>query len=535
MTRNRSLPALTVTAAVLLAAGCSGSTSDSSASDSGAGERPVVVSVTEGQVEDLLPGNSQNSNVDNAVFSPLTRVDPDTGDLENLVAESIESEDQLNWTITIGEGWTFHDGSLVTAQSFADSWNLSADPSHALDGNSRMAVFDGYEEMNPSGGGAPSADTLSGVRVVDDRTLEVTLNSPNSLLPYVLSGTAYSPIPAGAADDLAAFATNPVGNGPFRVAEGGWSIGDQDIHLERYDDYAGPVAGVAEINLRVYQPTANPFTDLEAGQIDVALVDGDDLIRAREDMPSQVVDVELPALMYLAFPTYDDRFADQRIREAISLAIDREAIVDSLLSGIAEPATGIGPSGLVGADRSECASCRFDPEQARQLLAEAGGWTGPLTLVTFQDSVNDRVLQAISNQVSENLRLDEVEIVSQPIGQVYDALRAEQAQGPTLLYAGVTYPHVYAMANALLASGASLNLSGYDDATFTAMLGEATAAQDPEDADSLAAAAATYGLSSTPVAPLYYPTAGLVHSEDVEGTTHEFLGGVNLAGLTLRD
>lgn len=532
MSRSRSLTALAGAAALGLLAACSGGSDAAGDTAGGPDDDPVVVAVPESVLESVLPGESQNSHIDGALFSSLTQLDTTTGEVENLVAESIESEDQQHWTIKVAEGWTFHDGSPVTAQSFADSWNVTADPTNALNGNPRAAIFEGYEEMNPAEG-EPTADSLSGVEVIDESTLEVTLTEPNSLFPYALSASVYGPIPEGAADDIEAFATHPVGNGPFQAAGGGWDIGDQDVFLERYEDYAGTPAEVAEINLRVYQASANPYTDVEAGQLDLALVADDDLVRAKQDLPEQVVDVTLPAIVYLAFPLYDERFEDERVRQALSLAIDRETIVDSLMSGTAEPATGLGPDVLIGADQVECATCRFDPDEAQRLLEEAGGWSGPLRLMTYQEPGNERALEAVANQLRENLGIEQVEFESQPIGQLYDGLRADQAQGPTLLYSGVAYPHVYAMGNQVLTTGASLNMTRYDDEEFGDLMSRSAASGDPDEATSLAAQAATHALDSAPLTPLYYPKAGLVHSERVTAVVPEFLGGPRLASISV--
>ncbi|MFC7625571.1 ABC transporter substrate-binding protein [Microlunatus sp. GCM10028923] len=528
MARIRSLLAAVAALAFFVSAGCAAGPAASDTSSDGS----FVVAVAESIVQDLTPGASQASFVDYALFSPLTRVDPATGTVQNLVASSLETTDQVHWTIEIAPGWTFHDGSPVTAQSFADSWNTTATAANALSGNARMSIFEGYPAMNPEQG-EPTATELSGVEVTGERTLSITLSAPNSLLPYILSASRFAPIPASAADDLKAFATHPIGNGPFRVRDGGWALGDQDVFLDRYDGYAGTKAAAASVNLRVYQASSNPYTDFEAGQLDVALIDGDDLVRAKESTPEAVVDVNLPAVVYLGFPLYDKRFSDVRVRKAIALAVDRETIVSSLLSGTAEPAKGIGPSLLAGADRVTCESCAYDPAEAKRLLADAGGWSGPLKLMTYQEPTNERVLEAIANQLRDNLGITDVSFEAQEIGQLYDGLRAKKSQSPNLLYSGAPYPHVYAMANQLLTAGAPLNVTGYDDEEFAAIMERAASAGTPEEATALAVQAADRGLAAVPLTPLYYPKAGLVHSDRVGSVSAEILGGAYLAGVTV--
>jgi oligopeptide transport system substrate-binding protein len=507
---------------MLLLAACGGSGSTSGTDDS------FSVGVPTFFVQNLTPGSSGSSYVDYAIWSPLTRVDGQSGKLEMLVADSVESADNVTWTIKLKKGWTFHDGSPVTAKSFADSWNATALGANALTGNASMAVFQGYDKLNPPKG-KPAAKALSGVQVVDDSTLKVVLNKPNALLPYILSATAFAPLPESALKDLKAFATHPIGNGPFKVKNGGWEAGAQEIQLERYDGYAGTKAAAGEVDLRVYQETGAIYTDFQAGTIDLALLDGADLASAKKDIPNQVVDVQYPAIVYLSFPLYDSRFANPGVRKAISMAIDREAIVKSLLAGRAKAATGLAPPTLTGGGEAKCASCTFDPQQAKATLQAAGGWSGPMVLYTYQDPTNEKVLQAIANQLRTNLGIEKVTFEAQPVGQLYEGFAAKAVKGPSLLYSGAPYPHIYAMADQMFSAHAPLNVTGYDSKTFAGLLAQAASDRDAAATTALAKQGAELALADAPIAPLYWPLGGLVHSDKLSGVVPEVLGGARLA------
>jgi len=520
--RRRTLIAALGAVGMLVLAACSGS------SDTSGGDDSFSVGVPNFFVQTLTPGGTGSSYVDYAIWSPLTRVDGQSGKLEMLVAGSVESTDNVTWTIKLKSGWTFHDGSAVTAKSFADSWNATALGANALSGNASFAMFKGYDKLNPAKG-TQAAKALSGVRVVDDSTLEVTLNKPNALLPYILSATAFAPMPASAFQDLKAFGTHPIGNGPFKVKDGGWETGAQDIQLERFDGYAGTKATAGGVDLRVYQETGAIYTDFQAGTIDLALLDGADLASAKKDIPDQVVDVQYPAIVYLSFPLYDSRFANPGVRAAISMAIDREAIVKSLLAGRAAPASGLAPPTLVGGGEAKCASCTFDPQQAKATLQAAGGWNGPMVLYTYQDPTNEKVLQAVANQLRSNLGIEKVTFEAQPIGQLYEGFAGKAVKGPSLLYSGAPYPHIYAMADQMFSAGALLNVTGYDSTTFAGLLGQAASATDADTTTALAKQGAEQALADTPVAPLYWPLGGLVHAEKLSGVVPEVLGGARLA------
>jgi oligopeptide transport system substrate-binding protein len=516
--------AASMAVSMVLLAACAG---NSSATD---GDQSFAVGIPTFFVQNLTPGSSGSSYVDYAIWSPLTRVDGQSGKLEMLAADSIESSDNVNWTIKLKPGWTFHDGSPVTAQSFADSWNATALGANALTGNASLAIFDGYAAMNPPKG-KPAAKSLTGVKVVDKSTLKVTLSKPNALLPYILSSTTFAPLPASATKDLKNFGTHPIGNGPFKVKDGGWENGAQDIKLERYDGYAGTKAAAAGVDLHVYQQTGAIYTDYQAGTIDLALLDGADLSKAKKDTPDQVVDVQYPAIVYLSFPLYDSRFANPQLRKAISLAIDREAIVKSLLAGNAKAATGLAPPTLTGGGQAKCDGCTFDPQQAKAALQAAGGWNGPMTLYTYQDPTNEKVLQAIANQLRTNLGLEKVSFESQPISQLYEGFAGKSIKGPSLLYSGAPYPHIYAMADQMFSTGAPLNVTGYDSKSFNGLLAQAASSKDAGSTTNFAKQAADQALADLPVAPLYWPIGGLVHSDKLSGVVPEVLGGARLSAV----
>jgi len=496
----------------------------------GGGDSSLVLGLPSFFVTNLAPGGTGGSNIDYAVWTPLTTIEAGTGDLVPGVAEEWTSDDQKTWTIKLQDGWTFHDGSPVTAQSFVDSWNATATAANALNGNAQMAIIEGYDEMNPPKG-KPTATELSGLEAVDELTLRVTLKEPNSLFPYLIANPVFAPMPEGAADDLKSFATHPIGNGPYKLRDGGFDADDQDVYLVPYEDYAGEPAEVDEIDLRIYQDPATIYTDFQAGSIDLALLDGDNLATAKEEFPDQVVDVDFPALVYLGFPAYDDRFTPE-IREAISMAIDREAIVEGLLQGNGTPATGLAPDVLTGGGEAECPSCTFDADAAKQALDDAGGWSGDLVLYTYQDPTNERVLEAVTNQIRSNLGIEDVKFEALPIDQLYERFGAQSIDGPSLAYAGASFPHLFALADQMLNPGQLLNVTGYDNPEFTqAMTAAVTENASIEDTTEQVRAAVDQALADAPIAPLFWPQGGLVHSEKVSNVVPEFLGGARLSLL----
>ncbi|HEX6579152.1 MAG TPA: ABC transporter substrate-binding protein, partial [Jiangellaceae bacterium] len=160
----------------------------------------------------LIPANTNETCGGNpqqqGIFSMLVRYDPDTAAPEMEIAESIESDDNITWTVTLKDGWTFHDGSPITANSFVDAWNFSALGENGYLSSYFFEPIEGFAEvqgeLDDEGAyieGSATAETMSGLEVVDDRTFTITLTSPQSAFPQRLGYTAFAPLPEVFYDD----------------------------------------------------------------------------------------------------------------------------------------------------------------------------------------------------------------------------------------------------------------------------------------------------------------------------------------------
>src|SRR5215217_4858447 len=166
----RSTARLMIAASAVLAlslAGCSASTSDTDDADAD----PIRFAVE--QPDSLVPGNQFTSyNIVIAMFSPLTAID-DEGEITYVAAESVESDDATLWTVTLRDGWTFHDGTPITAQDYVDTWNYAAYGPNGWVNGAQLAGVVGYADLNPAEGAEPTASELAGLTVVDDLTFTV--------------------------------------------------------------------------------------------------------------------------------------------------------------------------------------------------------------------------------------------------------------------------------------------------------------------------------------------------------------------------
>src|SRR5919107_5542118 len=169
----------------------------------------------------FVPGNtteSEGHQVISALWTGLVEYATDGAVEYTGVAESIESEDNTTWTITLRDGWTFHDGTPVTAQSFVDAWNYTAYSPNAQGASYFMANIEGYgdlqapvDEATGEPSGDPAAEEMSGLEVVSDTEFTVTLATPFAQFPVTVGYNAFFPLPESFFEDPEAAGFKPIG------------------------------------------------------------------------------------------------------------------------------------------------------------------------------------------------------------------------------------------------------------------------------------------------------------------------------------
>lgn len=514
------LAALAVGAALLTVTACGGGSGDdgSSTGGDGGGEGTGgTFSVGIDEPDSLIPGRAQGAFDEmHALFSGLVRFG-DQSEPQMLHAESVESDDNVVWTITIKPGWTFHDGTPVTAQSYADAWNATAYGPNAWGNNTQLSNIVGWDELNPAEG-TPATDTLSGVEVVDENTLRVTLKAADSQFPYKLGQPGFYPLPAAAFEDFDAFNEAPIGNGPYMM-DGTWEH-DVQLSVTRYEDYQGPQPNADGITFRIYSDTTTAYTDAIGGAVDIVSVPQEKYKQVASDFSDSYVAFNAIRLDWLGFPLWDPRFQDPRIRQAVSLAIDRDAVNDAIFGGLYTPATSYhGPSAPGGGTEGLCGEfCEFDPDRAKELLAEAGGWEGPME-IWFPGGVGyDQTFEALANQIRQNLGIEEVTTKSQPgFVQFLDALENQQATGPFRGGWGSLYPSMQSLLWSVFSTNGDGRAGGgsYANAEVDALIAQADAAPSLDEATELYQAAEERIIQDFPIVPLFYAKYVYAHSSNV--------------------
>ena len=372
-------------------AGCTsnnGGTANGSAAGSAAVEAPTV---GEGYLSYYLsepayidPYNGQENQgmaVIHACFDSLLTWDYDTNEPTPLAAASLPtvSDDGLTYTFTLREGATFHNGDPVDAESFKRGWERVASPDMKTPSDIayHLAPIAGYEEFH-----AGDADEITGVVAVDDLTLQVTLVAPMADFPAVCCHPSLVPVPQAALDDPASFLEQPIGNGAFKMDEP-WQH-NQYILCSRFADYNGPV--VPTIDGVYFSIQADPdtaFRGLQAGEIDFCNVpvgqiqDTIDQYGQSDDgftvtPGKQVLTGTELSTYYLICNLEDENLSKPEVRRALSLAINRDNIVESLFEGYREPANSIMPLSIDNNEENIWNYCRYDLDEAKQILSDAG-------------------------------------------------------------------------------------------------------------------------------------------------------------------
>jgi ABC-type transport system substrate-binding protein len=415
------------------------------------------------------------------VCEGLTNYDPVTLEPIPALAESWEiSEDGLVYTFNLRAGVTFADGSTLDAADVVYSLNRLARAETGTSYTAGLVLRDvvGWAEVRPPappavGEGTPPAPTvtpateISGVQAVDDSTVQITLSRPVTSFITRLTLPGGVVIAEGSADG-GDFATGPVCAGAYQVQE---FVQNDHVTLVANENYWGDAPDVKEVIIRVIPESSTQVIEFEAGNLAMSIAPEADLPRIRADAGLAEQLVEIPTLSNYNFRINlkDPKMGNVLVRRALSLAIDRETLVATILQGQGTPADGLYPPGLSTYD-ADFNPFPYDPEQARALLAEAGYPDGiELTVRTDQNETENRILNAIASQVSE---AGITFIVNSTEASVYTDDRTNCTMELGGIRWGMDYPDPENMVVLLLPNAATRVNCGYGEVEVAAQIQE---------------------------------------------------------------
>lgn len=368
------------TSALAALAGCGGGSGEGEGAPAG-GDNVMSFYLSEpAYIDPYNAQENQGTAVVRAMFDGLMTWDWDVNEAVPVCAAEAPtvSEDGLVYTFKLKEGMKFHNGDPVDAESFVRGWKRVAAPDMETPSDIcyHLAPVAGYDAFHDG-----SADDFTGLKAVDDLTFEVTLSAPMADFPAVCCHPGLVPVPQAALDDPKSFLEQPIGNGPFKMDEP-WKH-NQYINLVKFEDYHGEAPKIDGVYCSIQKDPDTAYNEFKAGTIDFAQIptgqikDNVEKYGESEDgytsTPGKqcLLGTEL-SVYYLILNPDDPALADVNVRHAMALAINRQNIVDTLYEGSRQPATSIMPAAIDDSEENVWQYCKYDPEQAKKILDDAG-------------------------------------------------------------------------------------------------------------------------------------------------------------------
>jgi len=571
---QRTLPgrrlALLLLALALLAGACSGGGGDDAtdedtaaaedseaATDEGASEEDTAAAEGEvsggtfsmylGEPETLISTNTNESEgglLLRTINSALVKYAPEDGassfgeEAPDAIAADIVTEDSQNYTITLKEGWTFHDGTPVTAQSFIDAWNYAAFAPNAQNsaGFSTLTLIDGYADLqcpDPECAEPPTAEEMSGLSAPDELTLEVALTAPSIEFQQSLGYTVFYALPEVFFEDPDAFNEQPIGTGPYALT-GPWEH-NVGINVERYEDYPGTPGQADAIEFRIYDDANTGYNDLLGGNLDVIdQITPENFGNVEGDLGERYINVPSSVLQFVGFPTYDPRFENPDIRRALSMAIPREDITETIFAGTRVPADSFISPVIEGRVDDACGmTCEYDPEAAAELYTSAGGTTEPMTMLFNSGAGHDQWITAIANAWQEAFGITEITFEQLDFSEYGPLLEEQRSPGPYRLGWSFDFPSMENYLTPLAGTGSSSNYTGYSNPEFDELLSAGQQSEDREGATEQYLAAEQILVEEVPFAPVMFSNTTAGYSENVDNVVFNVFGEPELADVTV--
>ena len=447
------------------------------------------------------------------IFSGLVRLDHELEIVPDIAESWDKSPDGQVYTFHLRQGVKFHNGREVTATDFKYSWERACDPGTGS-GTAATYLSDivGTKDML-----AGEAGEISGVVIIDEYTLQVTIDAPKA---YFLDKLAY---PTAFVVDRADVESGqywwlePNGTGPFELRE--WTPG-QRLVLERSDIYYGELAELRSVVFSLL--AADPMALYETGQIDVAPVYLAYIDRVTDE--TNPVHLELAitpelSLYYIGFNIVSPPFDDVNVRRAFCLAVDKEHIARVILRDMVSKADGILPPGMPGYNEA-LEGLDYNVEEAKELIAASkyGDVSSlpPITLTVGGYGNNiPAYLGAIIQEWQQNLGV-EISVRQVETDNFIYNLKQEKDEIFTMGWIA-DYPDPHNFLDILFYTGSEVNICEYSNPDLDALLDQAAIEQDETVRLAMYRQAEQLVVDDAPCLPLWHNSNYIVVKPYVKG------------------
>jgi oligopeptide transport system substrate-binding protein len=468
-----------------------------------------------------LATQASDYSVLSALFEGLVAEDPvDLHPVPGVAASWNISPDGLTYTFHLRANARWSNGDPVTARDFVASYRRVLTPSLAAENAYLLYVVRGAEAFHHG----QSADFASvGIAAPDARTLVVTLAHPAPYFLSLLNHPVWFPVPLPTIEQSGPIAQrgNPwaqpgrlVGNGPFTLVE--WRAHQRLVVARSPTYWDAATVRLREIDFYPFEVETEERA-FRAGQLHVTDALPPTKIEAyRRTQPNLLRIDPLLGTYFYRLNVARPPFNDVRVRRALALAVDRQAIVEQILRGGQLPAPAFTPPGTAG--YTPPAGIPTDFAAARRLLAEAGfpGGQGlPVLEILFNSSETHRVIaEAVQEMWRRELGLD-VRLASMENNSALDARRTGNYQILRSVWIGdYDDPQNFL---SIWTGDSGNNFTGWTDPAYDALLRQAELATDPTHRFALLQQAETRLLDAAPLIPIYYYTHVFLIQPSVRG------------------
>jgi oligopeptide transport system substrate-binding protein len=407
---------------------------------------------------------------DKLVYSGLVSFDPHLNITPDLAKTWEVNKDGTVYTFHIRANAKFHDGRTVTAQDVVYSWERAANPQIGSDTvGTYLGDIVGVKEML-----AGQTDHISGLKVIDDLTLQVAIDAPK---PYFIMKLTYPTafvVDKKNVESGKEWVHSPNGTGPYRLTE--WLANDHILYEANQDFYLGPPSVLyvlikinAGVDTRLY----------ETNVIDIAgvgMYDADRFLDPAEPLHNELLMGVSLCTGYVVFDTTQPPFDDVNVRKAFSMAFDRQRYIDVVLRGQALPAIGLYPPGLPGFNYG-LKGLPYDPAQARELLKQSkyGGPQGLPPIVYTDAGIGTSLgpeVAAMAEMWEQNLGV-KITVENLEFDYYYD--QVQSGNHGQMISGGwcADYPDPENFADVLFHSGSKVNGGGYSNPKLDTLLEQA--------------------------------------------------------------
>src|SRR5216684_2394483 len=470
----------------------------------------ITVNALQGEPDNLDPNRSNfdtEAAVIRQVFEPLLTFDKDLKPGPGAASSYDVSQDGKTYTFHLRQGSKWSDGQPVTAKDFVYSFKRILDPATAADYATFLtdAGIVGAADFNSKKG---TADNV-GVRAKDDNTLEIQLESPIGYFPDIVALWVVSPLRQDiidkAGDGWAQDPSTYIGNGAFKMSE--W-VHQDHITLVPNPNYAGTKPALQKVTLLMVTSNEADYAAYRNNERDWTLVPDADVQAVRTDpqLSKEAHEYTEMTTFRLVMNNAKAPLDKPQVRKAFARAIDRQAMIRDIASGVGKPATSMIPPGMPGYQADLGKDIDFDPAAARDLLKQAG-YADPAQFPQLHfkfgtTSANQARAEFIQAQLKQNLGIDIV--LDSMESKAYQA--AYKAKDYDLAWTGwgADYPDPQNFMTGLFGCTASNNKYNYCNKEFDAAAAKGDTGTDLTQRLQAYAQAQSILVSDLPVAPLYY-------------------------------